>query len=227
MKSPVIIVLALAALVAAALLAGRTPALAQQELPAGHPPVAPTLPPGHPTLDLPAGHPPISGAPEGPLAPPTAPGDPADVASADSIISAYYETVSGQKGQERDWDRFRSLFIPEARLIAAQPLADGAPCVVLTPEQFIRMNTVYFASGGYFERDVHRRVDRFGNMALVLSTYESRRELDDAEAYSRGINSFQLAFDGRRWWIATVMWDYERPENPIPPERLTELHGER
>lgn len=43
--------------------------------------------------------------------------NPADVKSPDAIVSAVYEAVSGSAGEERDWDRLRSLFLPEARLI--------------------------------------------------------------------------------------------------------------
>ena len=34
----------------------------------------------------------------------------------------------------------------------------------------------------------------------------------------RGINSIQLVRDGKRWWIASVVWDTERPDNPIPAD---------
>ena len=33
-----------------------------------------------------------------------------------------------------------------------------------------------------------------------------------------GINSIQVVNDGQRWWVASVVWDTERPNNPIPPE---------
>src|SRR4051794_4671809 len=48
---------------------------------------------------------------------------PADVESIDAILKALYEVISGPKGQARDWDRFRSLFAPEARLIPARAAA--------------------------------------------------------------------------------------------------------
>ena len=34
-----------------------------------------------------------------------------DVESVDTIIKALYEVISGEKGEERDWDRFRNLFV--------------------------------------------------------------------------------------------------------------------
>ena len=36
----------------------------------------------------------------------------------------------------------------------------------------------------------------------------------------RGINSIQLVNDGKRWWIASVVWDTEQPDNPIPAQYL-------
>ena len=43
--------------------------------------------------------------------------DPKDVASIDAIMKAVYDVISGDAGKLRDWDRFRSLFHKDARLI--------------------------------------------------------------------------------------------------------------
>ncbi len=56
-------------------------------------------------------------------APPTA--DPADVESIDAIMTAVYDVISGEAGEARDWDRFMSLFIPEARLIPSGRNQEG------------------------------------------------------------------------------------------------------
>jgi hypothetical protein len=147
---------------------------------------------------------------------------PEDVASVESVVTAYYDAISGPKGTRRDWDRVRSLFAPGARLITARPVGrdQNAP-VVMTIEQFIQSNRGYFEAGGYFENELHRHVDAFGNVAHVFSTYGSKRRAEDPEYYSRGINSIQLLNDGQRWWIASIMWDFERAEtNPIPEEFL-------
>jgi hypothetical protein len=193
------------------------PPLPTGGLPAGHPPIEPQLPPGHPpTGQLPAGHPTLADK-AAPSMPPAA--IPEDVASIDAIVSAYYDSISAPAGVSRNWDRFRSLFIPEGRLIAAEP--QGAnPAAVFSPDQFVRLNAAYFEKGGYVEHDIFRRIETFGSTAHIFSTYETRRTAEDAEPYSRGINSIQLVNDGARWWIVSVMWDYERPNNPIPAQYL-------
>src|SRR5579884_3403646 len=51
-----------------------------------------------------------------------------DVKSIDSIMHAIYDVISGPMGS-RDWDRFRSLFLPQARLTHAGKKADGSGVV--------------------------------------------------------------------------------------------------
>ena len=183
----------------------------------------PSLPAGHPTrpAELPGDHPDVSGRQNDPdiAVPPDA--NPADVESIDSIIGAYYDSLCGPKGEARDWDRLRSIFQPMARLVAARPVADGRSGIwVMELEEYIAFNKTYMENGGYFEREISRKTDTFGNIAQVWSTYESRRGEHDIAPYSRGIYSFQLLKDGDRWWIVNVYWDYERPDSPIPQEYL-------
>jgi hypothetical protein len=157
---------------------------------------------------------------EAKAAPPV--GKPADVGSIDSIIAAYYEVTAGPAGQPRDWDRMRSLFVNDARMIPIRhdPHGVAAELVLIPVEGYIDLNRKYFERGGFFEREVSRRVEEFGSMAQVWSTYESRRAQNEPTPYARGIYSIQLANDGTRWWIVNVMWDREQPETPIPPKYL-------
>jgi hypothetical protein len=60
----------------------------------------------------------------------------------------------------------------------------------------------------------------FGNIAHVFSTYESKHAKDDEKPFARGINSFQLMNDGKRWWIVTIFWQGEDDKNPLPAEYL-------
>jgi hypothetical protein len=51
--------------------------------------------------------------------------------------------------------------------------------------------------------EISRRTKRFGSVAHLFSTYESRHAKDE-KPFARGINSIQLMNDGKRWWIVTV-----------------------
>lgn len=140
-----------------------------------------------------------------------------DVSSLDAIMAAVYRVISGPKGQQRDWDRMRSLFVPGARLIAVHTAKDGATAArVMSVEDYIRAAGPFLEGEGFFEREAHRVVDRYGDIAQVFSTYESRHAASDAKPFQRGINSFQLMYDGHRWWVVTIYWQGEQPDRPIP-----------
>jgi len=70
------------------------------------------------------------------------------------------------------------------------------------------------------EREAARTAERYGNIMQIFSTYESRHDAKDAQPFARGINSFQLFYDGTRWWVVTIYWLEETPDNPLPKEFL-------
>lgn len=144
---------------------------------------------------------------------------PADVNSIEAILAALYDVISGPKGQPRDWDRMRSLFVPNARLIRCQPKGnDGTASVrMMSVEDYINRAGPRLKELGFTEREITRRIDRFGHMAQVFSTYETR--LDGAkEIAGRGINGIHLFWNEKRWWVVTIMWDAESPAQPIPAD---------
>ena len=145
---------------------------------------------------------------------------PADVASPEAIVAALYDVISGDAGVERDWDRFRSLFHPTARL-APSGVRDGVGVArSITPDEYIQRSNPLLVGDGFHEREIARRSERFGHMMHVWSTYESLHSLSDAAPFARGINSIQLFHDGSRWWILSVYWLGETPETPLPAEYL-------
>src|ERR1043165_783088 len=129
--------------------------------------------------------------------------NPNDVASIDAIITAAYDGISGPAGKKRDWERERSLFYPGARLIPTATVAgrndvDLAP-LVLDVEGYIARVEPLFAKEGFYETEIARRVEQFGRIAHVWSTYESRHKEDDSGPFLRGITSIQLLFHDNRW----------------------------
>jgi hypothetical protein len=149
--------------------------------------------------------------------------NPEDVATIDSIITAAYDEISGPAGKKRDWDRERSLYIPGARLIPTEKA--GTESVELAPhildiEGFIARVEPFFDKSGFYEKEIARRTEQFGQIAHVWSTYDSRHNEDDPEPFMRGINSIQLFNDGKRWWIVSIYWQQENAATPIPERYL-------
>ena len=156
-----------------------------------------------------------------PIAATPAAANPADVASPDAIIAAAYDVISGPAGQKRDWNRMLSFFYPGARLIRTVPKKEGGMAATsFSTQDYIDHASVYFEKNGFSEREIARRTEQWGNILQAFSTYESRRDAKDTTPFARGINSFQLFYDGTRWWILTIYWQEERPENPLSAEFL-------
>lgn len=159
--------------------------------------------------------------------PPAPMADPADVASIDAITTAVYESISGDAGVPRDWDRFRSLFAPGARLmpVASQHGENGRTSTVasMSPDDFATPNSDAFADG-FYEVEIGNVTETYGDIAHRFSAYASFRTDDpDEEPFNRGINSFQYLYDGERWWILTIFWQHEPDAGPIPAEYLDEV----
>src|SRR6266446_815157 len=115
----------------------------------------------------------------------------ADVATMDSTIASLYDVISGPPGA-RNWDRFRSLFAPGARLIANGVRPTGEVVSrVMTVEDYAQRNGPFFEKNGFFEQEAARSMD-----------------------------SIQLMNDGKRWWIVTIFWQGEDEKNRLPDKYL-------
>ena len=147
--------------------------------------------------------------------------NPKDVESLDAILAAVYDVISGPAG-DRDWNRFRSLFVPEGRLVPIRKNADGSFVhQVLSVDDYANRAGDFFKKEGFFEKEISHKTDRFGQLAVVFTTYGSWHTADmNEKPFARGINSIQLLNDGTRWWIVTVYWQAERPDTPLPPQYL-------
>ena len=140
---------------------------------------------------------------------------PEDVKSRDAILVAIYDVISGPAG-DRDWKRFRSLFLPQARFTQVSTGPDGSTAVIAwNVDEFVRDAGLVFAKEAFYEKAIVNRPETFGNVTHVFSSYESRHSPTD-KPFERGINSIQLLNDGTRWWVLSIFWDTERPGNPLP-----------
>jgi len=145
--------------------------------------------------------------------------DPADVESIGAIITAVYDVISGEAGEERDWDRWHSLFAPNATLSSVGRDREGnVGRSLMTPETWVEGAGAAITRDGFIEAEIGRVTEGYGLIAHAFSTYESYRSASDSEPFARGINSFQLMNDGSRWWVVSVFWQGEGPSNPIPAE---------
>lgn len=139
-----------------------------------------------------------------------------DTSSVDRIVNAMYNVISGPAGQ-RDWARFKNLFSAGADMGAIFKNKEGVVVYKsFSPDDYIKNNDPYFLKNAFEEKEIYRTTNTYGQLVNVFTTYE----FISGEAKERGINSLQLVFSKGRWWIASLIWLEETPENALPKEFL-------
>lgn len=142
-----------------------------------------------------------------------------EFSSIDEVIVTLYEIISGPAGP-RDWDKMRELCVPGADFCSFATKEDGGKVFRKGDvESYIKNSGSFFMNSAFYETEIGRRMDRFGNVAHVFSAYQFTLE-KGGEVKARGINSIQLIKDQGRWYIANVIWDSETESEKIPIEYL-------
>jgi hypothetical protein len=177
-----------------------------------------TLLPAQSTPAAPSSHPQpeIASHPDWPKA------NPADVASIESTVRAFFSAISAPAGGKIDRNRLRSLFVPGGRIVDMREQSSSHPpdIYLFTPEEYAAMSDSHTVTKGFFDSNPGNQVESFGVIAHVYARFESRSNPGDAEPFARGIKSFELLNSGGRWYIVQAYWDWERPDNPIPERYL-------
>ncbi|OOQ58343.1 hypothetical protein BC343_09730 [Mucilaginibacter pedocola] len=143
-----------------------------------------------------------------------------NVGTLDGIIKAFYDVVTVKKGEKPSYQRDSCLHIPDARCGYIRPKKDGGKALeYLTLKDFHKSSDEFLAKDGFVEQEIGRKVEQFGGIYHVWSTYESRNTAD-GPVIERGINSIELYNDGTRFWIIGWFYDGESKTNPIPKKYI-------
>lgn len=137
----------------------------------------------------------------------------------DKIMNDLYESISFNKDKEPNYKKFKSLFTDGAQMISVRDTSSYR----LTPASYEKMMNEQRKSGkllSFVEEELHRTMDRFGNIIQVFSTYQTHLKTPNATDSARGINSIQLIKKNDEWKVASIVWYRESEENPIPKKYL-------
>jgi hypothetical protein len=143
-------------------------------------------------------------------------------ATLDQLITAIDAAVSGPADKDRTC--FRALFLPDARLIPIRIAADGtANPVVLNVDGWI--GAVSKRAGQVLiERQIKVKTESWAHLAHLWSTYTTSlapaEKPSESTTMDRGINSIQAIYDGKQWHVIEIVWQAEKPEDPIPAQYL-------
>ena len=138
----------------------------------------------------------------------------ADLAAIDKAVVGVYEVISGPPGQKRDFDRMRAMFVPGATMRAIGPKGVRGGTV----EDYINRNSAILEKEGFTERELGRRVELWGNLATAWSAYDGRTA--NGSFHERGINSIQLVKVDGKWLVASILWQEEMPQFPLPADLI-------
>ncbi|MGB0432525.1 MAG: hypothetical protein ACPGLV_18760 [Bacteroidia bacterium] len=145
-----------------------------------------------------------------------------DTNSPESIVSAVYDVISGEAGVKRDWNRFKSLWYPGANLTMVTPIGKKqAKQITMGLDEFIKLSSNHSKLNSFYEVEIFNKKDKIGHIAHVTSTYVIKSDPKAADYDVRGVNLFQLYFDGDRWWILNCIWENEIMGMQIPSEYLS------
>ena len=103
---------------------------------------------------------------------------------------------------------------------APLPGAEAYATHVFDVDGYIERASKFFATEGFYEKEVARRTEAYGHIVHAWSTCESRHKADDPKPFARGVNSIQLMNDGKRWWVVSIFWESETPRTPLPDKYL-------
>ena len=143
------------------------------------------------------------------------------LATIDLTIQSLYDAISGEKGEERDWEFLRYMYHPEAKLIFSGKKKDGSyGSKYVTMDEYIQNSGNWMLENGFYEQEMHRITEQFGQIAHVFTTYQCFHTKEDKEPFMRGINSVQLMYNGTRWMVMSIYFTQESKNNPIPEKYL-------
>jgi hypothetical protein len=121
-------------------------------------------------------------------------------------MRSFYQVISFEEGGAPDWSAMDRLFSKHARITR------------ITPEAIDYMDLATFrdmaeellevgAYTSFHEREIARRIDRFGSVMHVASAFETRISPDAGDFIARGINSIQVVLEDGSWKILSLCWD--------------------
>jgi hypothetical protein len=143
-----------------------------------------------------------------------------NVSTLDGIIKAYYDVVTVEKGAKASYERDSLLHWPNVNVGSAGLDKSGKLRFhYMSLKEYHRLSDPYLEKDGFYEKEISRKVENFGGIYHVWSTYESRNSAT-GPIIERGINSIELFYDGTRFWILGWFYDGERKDNPIPAKYL-------
>jgi len=139
----------------------------------------------------------------------------------EGVAAKMLEFISFEKGEVKDWDEYRNLFLPSAQKFSFRPKS-GAPLMrqsrALNLEEFARNAGPSYSKTGFEEYAIGVDVKEFNGIASVFQSFYCKTL--DGSYEARGVNSYQMVFLNDRWWIVSTMYINETDDVKLPNDLL-------
>jgi hypothetical protein len=140
------------------------------------------------------------------------------VKSIDGIVKEVLRLVSGEKGKTRNWEALRNLFLPTATFtVLNNNDSILQPVETVSLDDFIKLMHDEYYEQGYLEYETGKTIDEYNGIANVFQSFYGK---DSENKEERGINSYQLVYFTKRWWIANLLWTGDTNGVKIPKKYL-------
>ena len=137
----------------------------------------------------------------------------------DELLDTLYECISGPPGGQ-DWERDREIYHPRAIMTRTRIVDGKNTAFVFNYDEFVEATKPILADVSFYEIQLARKIEQFGQIAHVYSTYEARETPTSPDIQFRGVNMIHLWNDGTRWWVMSIIWDNERDGLALPGKWL-------
>ena len=120
------------------------------------------------------------------------------VETIDEIVKEVLSLLSGEKGEIRDLERFRQLFLLTAQFTVLYHPIDSFPVSTETIsfDDFIAMMNDQYYHDGFLEYETGKVVEEYSGIAHVFQSFYAK---DSEGEEVRGVSSYQLVFFEDRW----------------------------
>lgn len=141
----------------------------------------------------------------------------------EGVAAKMLEFISFEKDEVKDWDEYRNLFLPGAQKTSFRPKEGESlrrQVSSMNIEEFVRYAAPGYSKNGFEEYAIGVDVKEFNGIASVFQSFYCKTL--DGSYEARGVNSYQMVFLNKRWWIASTMFINESEEVQLPDELLFE-----
>lgn len=123
----------------------------------------------------------------------------------EKVLNTFYEIISGDKTEQRDWVTFRTLFYPGALLFPNSVTTNPTITKGIKVNEYISDLERFLRQNEFFENGLITHTVIENNIASIISTYEAKRSPSE-QPFKHGVNFVHFICVEGKWKITSMIW---------------------